>query len=91
MLFLFVLYPRTPAWRCHETAQIKSNASLSGAEQQALMRQLLAKQTKLLQTIDRLKIVAARENREAKINEQLTKVQFHNLFIQYTLWAPSSS
>jgi hypothetical protein len=67
-----VLYGELEAWRVHETAAIKQNARLPAADKHALLAELLAKETKLLQTIDRLKITAHRANRETKVAHQLT-------------------
>jgi hypothetical protein len=67
-----LLYSELEAWRVHETARIKGDRQLPEAERQSQLQQLLQKETKLLQTIDRLKIAAKIENHEAKIKNQLT-------------------
>ncbi len=78
------MHPRTPAdfailhkeleaWRLHETARIKS----SGADPVTIHSQLadlLNKEVKLLQTIDRLKTAAGKENKENRIRETLEKM-----------------
>jgi len=61
-----VLYAELEAWRLHETARIKESAGLSAEEIAVALQELLHKEVKLLQTIDRLKITAARENKWAR-------------------------
>jgi hypothetical protein len=53
------------AWRLSETARVKG-AGLAAAEEHEALRLLLAKETRLLQTIDRLRVNAAHERRDAK-------------------------
>src|SRR4051794_35636840 len=67
------LYSELGAWREHETARIKSSGQ-SPAEQQHELAQLLAKEVKLLQTIDRLKISAARTNAADATRARLEKM-----------------
>ncbi len=67
-----ILSEELEAWRVHETELIKSDPSLSPDDVKAALGELLFKETKLLQTIDRLKIQATKENREAKIKDHLT-------------------
>ena len=61
-----VLYSELEAWRLQETHRIKSTLLDSEAKNQALA-QLLAKETKLLHTIDRLKTQANKENRVSRV------------------------
>jgi hypothetical protein len=65
-----ILYTELENWRLHETRRVEE-AGLQEDERLAALAQLLHKETKLLQTIDRLKIIANRENREAKIKKML--------------------
>merc|ERR1719207_394703 len=53
-----ILYNELESWRYNENKRIKG-LRLPKEEEQKLLQQLLAKETKLLQTIDRLKIIAA--------------------------------
>jgi len=65
-----ILYNELEAWRAHETARI-NEAEYAERERLAALAQLLHKETKLLQTIDRLKITANNENRRSRINQML--------------------
>ncbi|GBG79666.1 hypothetical protein CBR_g29814 [Chara braunii] len=65
-----ILYSELEAWRLQETRRIKES-TLSEEEKQLLLRQLLHKETKLLQTIDRLKITASKANRADRIEEKM--------------------
>eukprot|EP00455_Lapot_gusevi_P013097 TRINITY_DN16319_c0_g1_i6.p1 TRINITY_DN16319_c0_g1~~TRINITY_DN16319_c0_g1_i6.p1 ORF type:complete len:429 (-),score=77.10 TRINITY_DN16319_c0_g1_i6:59-1345(-) len=69
-----ILYRELEAWRLHETDVIKSSPELNEEEKQQRLRELLHKETKLLQTIDRLKIVANKENREERIHKTLASM-----------------
>jgi hypothetical protein len=66
-----VLFAELEAWRLHETARIKESAGLSAEEVAVALQELLHKEVKLLQTIDRLKITAARENKWARTHASL--------------------
>jgi len=67
-----ILYNELENWRQHETARIKkSGDSMEESERLAALAQLLHKETKLLQTIDRLKLSANKENREMRIKNVL--------------------
>ncbi|KAJ9533131.1 hypothetical protein QJQ45_018218 [Haematococcus lacustris] len=68
-----ILYNELEAWRLQETRKIK-DAHLGGDQEQAVLAQLLHKETKLLQTIDRLKINANLENKELRIQHTLGKM-----------------
>ena len=61
-----VLYGELEAWRLQETQKIQE-AGLHPEEQHLALQQLLHKETKLLQTIDRLKISANADNRAGRI------------------------
>ena len=65
-----ILYAELEAWRASETAKIHA-AEMSEDEKQATLAQLLRKETRLLQTIDRLKIVANQENKKKNIHSKL--------------------
>jgi len=66
-----ILYNELEAWRLQETQKIKE-AGLAEEERHAALQQLLHKETKLLQTIDRLKIAANGENRDVRIAHTLS-------------------
>lgn len=62
-----ILFEELELWRVNEIDKIKNNTSLTEEERQQALKQILDKETELLQTIDRLKIIANKENKEAKI------------------------
>ncbi|KAK3235532.1 hypothetical protein CYMTET_54272 [Cymbomonas tetramitiformis] len=66
-----ILYNELEAWRLQETQKI-NESGLPEEERQAALQQLLHKETKLLQTIDRLKIAANGENRDVRIAHTLS-------------------
>jgi len=66
-----ILYTELENWRQHETLRIKSMDDASREERQELLEQLLQKETKLLQTIDKLKATANDANREKRIQRML--------------------
>ena len=66
-----ILYKELEAWRFKETERIKSSKLLNEEEKHKGLEQLLHKQTKLLQTIDRLKITANYQNKDEKIEKLL--------------------
>eukprot|EP00003_Mantamonas_plastica_P005770 TRINITY_DN1470_c0_g1_i6.p1 TRINITY_DN1470_c0_g1~~TRINITY_DN1470_c0_g1_i6.p1 ORF type:complete len:621 (+),score=217.31 TRINITY_DN1470_c0_g1_i6:52-1914(+) len=66
-----LLYSELEAWRLQETRNIQENPELEEDERKQLMHELLSKETKLLQTIDRLKITASKQNKESSINKRL--------------------
>lgn len=68
-----LLHRELEVWRAHETARIKSSGEPE-ERIQAQLRDLLHKQVKLLQTIDRLKIEAAKENKAIKTQTTLEKM-----------------
>lgn len=61
------------AWRLKETSRIKES-KLPLDEEHAALQQLLHKETKLLQTIDRLRINANHDNKQGNIQKQLQKM-----------------
>lgn len=60
-LALQLLYNELDQWRETETKRIKEAGG--GERRQVALRELLHKETRLLQTIDRLKITASREGK----------------------------
>ncbi len=69
-----ILRNELDTWRENETKKIKDagqSGELSEAEMQKALHQLLIKETKLLQTIDRLKNTATVINREERIQKML--------------------
>lgn len=66
-----VLYNELEAWRLNETKKIKASSELKEDEKKLALEQLLNKETKILQQIDRLKITATSINKSDKINEFL--------------------
>jgi hypothetical protein len=77
-----VLYRELEAWRMNEAKRIQ-NSGFDEATQRAAQRELLHKETKLLQTIDKLKIQAHTRNRDAKIKKKLESMS------QPKVWAQS--
>lgn len=66
-----ILYNELEAWRLNETKKIKNSTDLKTDEKKLALQQLLHKETKILQQIDRLKITANTQNKEDKINQFL--------------------
>ena len=58
-----VLYNELEAWRLNETKKIKASNELNEEEKKLALQQLLNKETKILQQIDRLKITAGTINK----------------------------
>lgn len=65
-----VLHKELELWRLNEIKRIKSS-NVDEETRRAAQRELLHKETKLLQTIDKLKIQAHNHNRDAKIKKKL--------------------
>lgn len=65
-----ILLGELDAWRVNETNRIQ-NSDFDQEMKQAALRQLLQKEMKLLQTIDKLKNQARHINRDAKIQKKL--------------------
>lgn len=74
-----ILYRELEAWRLQETRKIKQ-AGLPKEKEQEVLQQLLHKETKLLQTIDRLKNNANQENKGARIQRTLAEMGKPNTF-----------
>lgn len=67
-----ILYNELENWRMHETRRIKDASNgLTEKQQMTELAQLLDKETTLLQTIDRLKLTANKENRGKRIKKML--------------------
>ena len=66
-----ILYNELENWRQHETRRVKSDKSLTEKDRLTQLAQLLDKETTLLQTIDRLKLTANKENRSKRIKKML--------------------
>lgn len=62
-----ILYNELEAWRLNETKKIKASNELNTEEKKLALQQLLNKETKILQQIDRLKITASSKNKNEKI------------------------
>src|SRR3989338_4891195 len=69
-----IMFDELEAWRMKETEDINANTKPGSTERKEAMRELLRKQTKLLQTIDRLKIVANQQNKHENIQRDLEKM-----------------
>ena len=69
-----LLYGELNAWRQHEAARIHT-LELSDDERDKQLSLLLSKEVKLLQTIDRLKIRAARERKDEAVHRRLEMMQ----------------
>merc|ERR1711998_212113 len=77
-----VLYAELEAWRLNETKRIDEAPDLDEKTRHAAMRELLHKETKLLQTIDKLKIQAHSHNRDAKIKKTLESMSRPKVWAQ---------
>lgn len=69
-----ILYGELDAWRLQETETINEAHAGDEPSRQHALKQLLYKETKLLQTIDRLKITANHENRDRRIAHELSEM-----------------
>lgn len=76
-----VLYRELEAWRMNEDKRIKSSG-FDEATRRAAQRELLHKETKLLQTIDKLKIQAHHQNRDSKIKKRLESMSQPKVWAQ---------
>lgn len=65
-----VLHQELETWRLNESKRI-AESGFDESTRRAAQRELLHKETKLLQTIDKLKIKAQVQNRDAKIKKKL--------------------
>jgi len=66
-----ILYNELEAWRLQETTRINEEPDLEEADRLEALQQLLLKEQKLLQTIDRLRMQANDENRDKRIRSTL--------------------
>mmetsp|Transcript_15345 Transcript_15345/g.42064 ORF Transcript_15345/g.42064 Transcript_15345/m.42064 type:complete len:522 (+) Transcript_15345:152-1717(+) len=76
------LYKELEAWRLNEDKRIKSSG-FDEATRHAAQRELLHQETKLLQTIDKLKIQAHSQNRDAKIKRKLEAMAQPKVWAQH--------
>jgi len=74
-----VLYNELEKWRTTETLKIKASG-LPPAERQKQLQQLLHKETRLLQTIDRLKATAKKEGKAEKIQKMLELISMPKMW-----------
>jgi len=74
-----VLYNELETWRQAETQRIRSSG-LPKEERQVVLQDLLHKETRLLQTIDRLKAAAAREGKSGRIAKMLELMSLPKLW-----------
>merc|ERR1711904_462322 len=77
-----VLYVELEAWRLNETKRIDEASDLDEKTRHAAMRELLHKETKLLQTIDKLKIQAHAQNRDMKVKRTLESMSRPKVWAQ---------
>jgi hypothetical protein len=66
-----ILYNELEQWRLNETKKIKNSTELKDDEKALAKQQLLNKETKILQQIDRLKIQASGKNKTEKVSNFL--------------------
>jgi hypothetical protein len=66
-----ILYNELEAWRLQETARIHDEMAEDDEARHEALQQLLLKEQKLLQTIDRLRLQADDENRDKRIRSTL--------------------
>lgn len=66
-----VLYNELDKWRQFETRKVHDDRRLDPDARQSALEAILAKETKLLQTIDRLKLTATDSNRKQRIESML--------------------
>ncbi|CAD7926380.1 unnamed protein product [Amoebophrya sp. A25] len=66
-----ILHKELEMWRKKETRRIKDDPDTSKEEKHQQLEQLLHKETRLLQTLDKLKLQAHKHNRAAKVRKQL--------------------
>merc|ERR1719263_1340292 len=76
-----VLHEELESWRLHEAKRI-SESGFDEATRRAAQRELLHKETKLLQTIDKLKIQAHHQNRDSKIKKRLESMSQPKVWAQ---------
>ncbi|KAL3656975.1 hypothetical protein V7S43_018178 [Phytophthora oleae] len=66
-----VLYNELDKWRQVECRKVREQIEMDPAQRQRALDAILAKETKLLQTIDRLKLTATDSNRKQRIEAML--------------------
>ncbi|RLN90820.1 hypothetical protein BBJ28_00012507 [Nothophytophthora sp. Chile5] len=66
-----VLYNELDKWRQVEGRKVREQRDLNPSERQQALDAILAKETKLLQTIDRLKLTATDSNRKQRVESML--------------------
>ncbi|KAG6951052.1 hypothetical protein JG688_00013901 [Phytophthora aleatoria] len=66
-----VLYNELEKWRQVECRKVREQRELDPSERQRALDAILSKETKLLQTIDRLKLTATEANRKQRIEAML--------------------
>ncbi|ETI54995.1 hypothetical protein L917_02076 [Phytophthora nicotianae] len=66
-----ILYNELEKWRQVECRKVREQRELDPSERQRALDAILAKETKLLQTIDRLKLTATEANRKQRIEAML--------------------
>lgn len=69
-----VLYDEVEAWRLSETARIESEQGRDEKGRRAAMSALIAKESVLVATIERLRLVANKENREERIRAMMAQM-----------------
>lgn len=69
-----ILYEELELWRTNEIQKIKESKTMSEEEKKNALKSVLNKETDLLQTIDRLKIIANHKNKDEKINKFLKAI-----------------
>jgi hypothetical protein len=77
-----ILYNELEVWRLNETKKIKGSQELSEEEKRLALQQLLHKETKILQQIDRLKIQAGGKNKTEKITNFLRAMSDPKLWLR---------
>lgn len=66
-----LLYNELEAWRAHEIAKVEQRVDVTEAERKAALADVLLKETKALQTIDRLKAAAATDGRAKRVGRMM--------------------
>ncbi|CAD7942697.1 unnamed protein product [Amoebophrya sp. A120] len=69
-----VLHKELEMWRVKETRRIKEDLDTSKEQKHQALEQLLHKETRLLQTLDKLKTQAHKQNKGAKVRKQLEQM-----------------
>jgi hypothetical protein len=77
-----VLLEELENWRIKEVQKVKGDGGLSAEEKQLALKSILDKETELLQTIDKLKIVANKENKQEKIRKFLKSMSDPKLWLR---------